>query len=222
MLVTNLAVPDVGAHAQDAPASIQEAASASRDAEAKELFQAGAVAFDGGRFEAALRRWREAFELSGRPALQYNIGLALDRLRRDEEAIEAFRGYLGWDSKGERATEVRGRIAAIEKALAADRAAAEKAAAEVAAANRQIQAPTPVQAAASLPVDRRPVALDTSAPSLTAQWWFWPTVGLVGAGVLVGVAAAVSGGGEDVDRDPVAEPGQLNFMALIRAPGGER
>ena len=65
-----------------------------QDDEARGLFLAGRAAFDQGRYEDALDRFREAHRLSGRPELLYNIGQAADRLRRDREALEAFEGYL--------------------------------------------------------------------------------------------------------------------------------
>ena len=64
------------------------------DAEARALYEAGRIAFDQGRFEAALRYFEGSYELSGRPALLFNIGTAADRLRRDETALKAFRRYL--------------------------------------------------------------------------------------------------------------------------------
>src|SRR5262249_3718762 len=38
--------------------------------------------------------FREAYRLSRRPALLYNIAVAADRLRHDREALEAFQRYL--------------------------------------------------------------------------------------------------------------------------------
>ena len=212
----------------------QVAGDESQDAEAKMLFQAGEVAFEAGRFKAALGRWEEAYRLSGRPALQYNIGLALDRLRRDQEAIAAFRAYLTWDAKGERAQEVRGRIAAIEEAMAtraAEQAAAEQAAAEQAAADKQAaeraaaaaesaQVASPQEAAATVADESAPAPLDGPAPesSLTAQWWFWPSVGVLAAGVLAGVVVAASGG-EDEVKPLEMENISVMFSTLSRADG---
>src|SRR5262245_25331879 len=76
-----------------APGLAQEPAESS-DAEAKALFAAGREAFDAGKYGAALARWQEAWELSKRPALLYNIGLAHDRLRHDLEAVQAFEDFL--------------------------------------------------------------------------------------------------------------------------------
>lgn len=64
------------------------------EAEARALFEAGRNAFEDGRFDAALQRFREAYELSHRPQLLYNIGQAADRLRHDAEAVRAFEQYL--------------------------------------------------------------------------------------------------------------------------------
>ena len=67
---------------------------AERDAEGRRLFVAGAEAFTGGHYEVALASFQAAYELTGRAALLYNIGLAHDRLRHDEEALEHFRAYI--------------------------------------------------------------------------------------------------------------------------------
>ncbi len=198
VLALSLSVPS----AVQAQAAVDE----SQDAEAKMLFQAGQVAFEAGRFKDALGRWQEAYALSGRPALQYNIGLAFDRLRRDQEALEAFRAYLAWDEQGERAVEVKGRIAAIEEAMAAGQGGG---------------VASPAEAAATVAGDSTadPLQQPGAEPSLTKQWWFWPTVGAVATGVLVGIIAASAGG----DSDPkISAPIELemgeNFQALRRAP----
>ena len=70
------------------------AAQSSADEEARVHFEAGRVAFSRGRYESALASFQEAYELSQRPALLYNIGTTFDRLRRDQEAIEAVERFL--------------------------------------------------------------------------------------------------------------------------------
>lgn len=64
------------------------------DAEARALYEAGRIAFDQGRFEAALRYFETSYELSGRPQLLFNIGTVADRLRRDDLALRAFKRFL--------------------------------------------------------------------------------------------------------------------------------
>ena len=80
-----------------APVARVDAQSASRDATiaaAKKHFAAGTRAYAAGEFEAALKRFRRAYELTGSPDLLYNIATVSDRMRLDEEALEAYEGYL--------------------------------------------------------------------------------------------------------------------------------
>lgn len=72
-------------HAQEDTAQTQQA---------RGLFEAGRAAFEAANYEAALRHFREAYELSRRYQLLYNIGVSADRLRRDAEALEAFERFL--------------------------------------------------------------------------------------------------------------------------------
>ncbi len=64
------------------------------NAEARALYDAGAVAFTDGRFEDALERWQQAYALSPHVALLFNIGTAYDRLGRAAEAVEFYQSYL--------------------------------------------------------------------------------------------------------------------------------
>lgn len=93
------------------------------DEEARALYQAGRIAFDQGRFESALDYFQRSYELSGRPALLFNIGSAADRLRRDAVALDAFERYLEAVPDSPDAASVRARIEVLRAAIAADRAA---------------------------------------------------------------------------------------------------
>jgi anti-sigma factor RsiW len=66
--------------------------------------------------------FRHAYRLSRRGELQYNIGVAADRLQREEEALEAFRHYLEETSAPAREEEVHERIEALERSIAERRA----------------------------------------------------------------------------------------------------
>jgi tetratricopeptide (TPR) repeat protein len=90
------------ARAQDEPDSATE--------EARALFEAGRTAYDAGRFESALDSFGRAYELSRRPALLFNMGSALERLRRDDEALEHYERYLREVPGAENAQFVRARI----------------------------------------------------------------------------------------------------------------
>jgi tetratricopeptide (TPR) repeat protein len=100
-------------------------ADAETDEEARALYQAGRIAFDQGRFDSALDYFQRSYELSGRPALLFNIGSAADRLRRDEIALEAFERYLEEVPDSPDLASVQARIRVLRAAVAADEAAPE-------------------------------------------------------------------------------------------------
>ena len=97
------------------PASAQQTTD---DAAAREYFKAGRAAFDQSDYESALVYFRHAYRTSGRGALLYNIGVAADRLQREQEALEAFEKYLEETDKPAREAEVRTRIEALRKSIA--------------------------------------------------------------------------------------------------------
>ncbi len=70
------------------------AQASSSDEEARTQFERGRVAYDAGDFEAAVQAFRQAYLLSNRPALLYNIGQSELRLEHHALALEAFEGYL--------------------------------------------------------------------------------------------------------------------------------
>ncbi|MFW2386791.1 MAG: tetratricopeptide repeat protein [Polyangiales bacterium] len=109
-----------------APATLVSAQSVSDDDAAREYFKAGRAAFDRADYESALTYFRHAYRTSGREALLYNIGVAADRLRRDQEALEAFERYLDTTENPTRETEVRKRLEALRKSVS-EREAAERA-----------------------------------------------------------------------------------------------
>lgn len=105
--------------AQPAPVPDPTAPDASRDREARGLFEAGEEAFRAGRYADALDYFRRAHTLSGRAALLYNVGVAADRVRRDDEAIEAFERYLRESpATVSNRTEVESRLHALREVRA--------------------------------------------------------------------------------------------------------
>lgn len=98
---------------------------AAADAEARARFEAGRAAMAAGRIEDALTDFGRAYELSHRPELLYNVGIAADRLRRDEEALAAFERYLAeMPPDVENRAEVESRIAILRETIAAEETAA--------------------------------------------------------------------------------------------------
>ena len=97
--------------------SIGHAQQPGHDDEARSYFEQGRAAFEAADYERALVYFRHAYRLSPRPELQYNIGVAADRLQREEEALVAFEQYLSETQEPVREAEVRERIEALQQSL---------------------------------------------------------------------------------------------------------
>jgi tetratricopeptide (TPR) repeat protein len=115
------------------------------DAAAREYFERGRAAFEQADYEAALVYFRHAYRLSHRGELQYNIGVAADRLQREEEALEAFEHYLEEGDDPEREAEVSERIVALRQSIA------ERKATELALEEATIRYQTPTSDGARIP-----------------------------------------------------------------------
>ena len=194
------------ADAADAPAAEAAAPNEARDQEARALYQAGVVAFEDGRFEDALGYFERSHELSGRPELLYNIGTSADRLRRNAQALEAFRAYLDALPDAENRRSVERRIEVLEEATARGETA---------------HVPTPEEAAAGAlggpgggEAPAGATATDVPAPRRTG---LWVGLGVAGAAIVAGVVLAVvlvsrdDGGFQEPDADAV-------FTTLRRGP----
>ncbi|MEM7137099.1 MAG: hypothetical protein AAF500_10995 [Myxococcota bacterium] len=107
----------------------------SDDAAGREFFERGRAAFGDADYERALVYFRHAYRLSARPELQYNIGVAADRLQREEEALEAFESYLANTKAPAREAEVKERIAALRASIE-ERDATERALVDATIENR--------------------------------------------------------------------------------------
>jgi tetratricopeptide (TPR) repeat protein len=118
----------LGGRVSTAPAAAQ---GTPNDRAARDYFERGRTAFEEADYESALVYFRHAYRLSNRNELQYNIGVAADRLQREEEALEAFERYLEDAKNPERQAEVRERINALRQTIA-ERDATERALAEAA------------------------------------------------------------------------------------------
>lgn len=90
----------------------------SLDEAARLTFESAREAFVAGDYETALARFRQAHQLSPRPGLLYNIAQTLDRLRRDEETVDALREYLDAMPNAPNRSEVEARIRVLEDAIA--------------------------------------------------------------------------------------------------------
>jgi tetratricopeptide (TPR) repeat protein len=118
-----------------ASATVAAAQPAADDlAEARGAFEAGQSAYRAGRFEDALGSFRLAFSITDAPEILFNIATVLDRLRRDDEALSAYRTFLELRPDTPERANIEGRIQALERAR--EREQRERAAEEAAALAR--------------------------------------------------------------------------------------
>ncbi len=125
--------------------------SAADDAKAKKLFKKGDKAYAEGDYETALEAFQEAYELSHREALLYNIGNTYERLGKPADAADALERYLPHAKKAEKEI-VDKRIENLKKRAQEEaeaerkRQEAERAKAEKAEkAKRDVPAPAPTK-----------------------------------------------------------------------------
>jgi tetratricopeptide (TPR) repeat protein len=107
-VATASAVADSRAYAQ------VKTEKAANDQRARELFQKGDVAYAEGRYEEALAAFSEAYDLSGRVQLLFNVSNALERLGRYQEAVDALDKYLA-SGKAKDRDVVQKRLANLKK-----------------------------------------------------------------------------------------------------------
>ncbi len=201
------------ARAQAPSARGSDGAQLSTDDEvARGLFQAGAASYEAGRYEEALRFFEQSHARSGRPELLFNIGQVADRLRQDDKALKAFRGFLAQRPQASNRAEVESRIAALERAEAARaatpvEAAPPSASEDAAPAAVPTAAQTADQAQANDGADSAFTRTDEGT-ALTERWWFWTGLGAAIAGGVV-LALVLS-----ADEPGHAKPYQGNGTSL--------
>lgn len=182
-----------------------------REEEARALFMAGRAAYDSGRYEAALERFQEAFELSGRVELLYNIGQTADRLRQDAVALEAFQRFLA-----ETPATTPNRDVAQRRVDFLSRS--------VASAQHPDPEPDPVETDPEpdldpANMDGEDLALeegDQAPPpveeeSSSSKWWIGVIVGVVVVGLAVGLAVGLSGGDDPEPQYADSDLGETIF-----------
>jgi hypothetical protein len=88
------------------------------DPPSKQHFDAGAAAYDAGRYADAAWEFEAAREITPSPELDFNVGRARDRMGDARGAVEAYGRYLAARPKADDAEEVRARVAALRAELA--------------------------------------------------------------------------------------------------------
>lgn len=183
------------------PATEGEAAVAeeSDDARARRLYLQGDRLYAEGAYLAAVEAFQEAYELSRRPLLLFNLANAYERLGRYADASDVLQRYLPYAPAHEQ-DSLRRRLANLQ-ALEENRRAEEEAAA---------------RAAAQPPPEPPPVATEPASTAAPARHddthWMrttgWVLVGtgaafLVGGGAAAGVAATARGDADDLCVDEI-------------------
>ncbi len=176
-------------------------------ANARVLFAEAEEFYRLGEFDEALQRYELSYELSQKPALLFNIGQCYRELGQYEKAAFFYEQYLARERKSRHRKNVKSMIEYVEqqaaeqeerekkereaelsrleqerleKAAALERAESERLAAEAAAeaarAERlRIESQIESQAGLTAEVD------DDEEGSITGEWWFWASIGVVAA-----------------------------------------
>ena len=169
-----------------------EAAATDGDQRARLKFEDGRKAYGDGRYRDAWADFHEAYQLSNRPELLYNIGQTADRLGQDADALKAFKMYLQRLPEAQNRHDVENRIRALEERVGASGQPAPQTLGE-----------TSTSAAASVSTTSEPAPPPPAAPSKSAGparsgLYFRAALGLAYLGDSISdnnVDASISGGG---------------------------
>ena len=194
-------ISTAGLHAQSSQS--REA----RIAAAKEAFAVGTRAYADGEFKTALTSFQRAYDLTGSPDLLYNIATVSDRMRRDEQALEAYEGYLEARPKSADREHVESRIDVLRAAIEA-RSRAEL--------DAEIEARSAaIEAAARVKAERPLTQYVGPGPGP------WITIGVGGAAIVAG-AVLVGLGQRDQKSVESAVPGSSYSTVQEMADRGPR
>lgn len=149
------------------------------EAQAREAFQRGRIHYENGEFTAAAKAFEEAYALSGRDALLYNLYLAYRDANEQEKAAESLRQYLERVEVIENRAQLEARLRALEAGIAERKRAAEQDAESQAEPASDAQ-PVNVTATTSEPAEE------------SGRWWLVPAI-VTGAGAAL-MAGAIGPG----------------------------
>jgi tetratricopeptide (TPR) repeat protein len=106
------------------------------DVEARKRFELGRSALEAGRFQQAAADFSEAYRLSGRAQLLYNVYIANRDAANLDAAIDALSGYLDNVPDAPDAVNLRARLASMKAQASLQREQAQRAAADRERADR--------------------------------------------------------------------------------------
>jgi tetratricopeptide (TPR) repeat protein len=150
---------------------------------ARDAFERGRVYYDGGEFDQAASAFEEAYRLSGRDALLYNLYLAYRDSNQQQQAADALRGYLAKVPSIDNRSQLEARLHALDQGLERER--------------QQQQAVAAVPAPVAAPVAAPVPAVQPAQPEPLHDGHgkrFWAGIALAGAGgalMLTSIATGV-------------------------------
>lgn len=164
------------------------------DQAARITFLQGQEAFEAGDYETALAKFQQAYELSQRPMLLFNIGSTLDRLRRDEEALAAFEQYLAEEPEATDRMEIEARVRQLRTNIAAREQEQREREAE-AERVRQLEAESARLEAERAEEERRRLELENATPAVEESGGMHPAIfySLAGVTVIAGGLSVFTG-----------------------------
>jgi tetratricopeptide (TPR) repeat protein len=186
------------------------------EAAAREAFQRGRIHYDNGEFDRAAKAFEEAYTLSRRDALLYNLYLAYRDANEQEKAAEALRNYLTRVEVIENRPQLEARLAALEEGISqrqqADAQAAEQE--RLSAEQRAEPASQPTPA---------PVQDDTASAQADARWWLMPAVvsGAGGALMLASIATGAMASGKQKELEDKCTGGVCDPNLKATADSGK-
>lgn len=130
----------------------QAGSAANAEEQARAHFRLGRAHYDNGDFAQAGIEFEEAYRISQRAALLYNIYLAYRDANDTRKAADALRKYLQLEKGIENRGQLESRLAAMDRALAAEAAQPKAAPAATPAATAAAPKPAPAPAAAPAPL----------------------------------------------------------------------
>lgn len=84
---------------------------------ARQRFMHATQLFSSGDYGGALKEFEEAYAYKQASAVLYNIGVTLEKLGREDEALDVYQRYLATTPPQTRVTEVQQRIDALKRKL---------------------------------------------------------------------------------------------------------
>lgn len=165
-------------------------------AEAKRHFEAGKNAYTAGDYQTAIREFKAAEALRPSATLAYNIGLANEKLGKRRVALKYYKRYLEGAPNASNRPEVEGRIATLERDIAASPTGSSNPSQTERPSDMPPEMPPTSDSGYHPPASASASAQPPGAQSSTLAkkrnlWWVWMIVGL-GSATLLAVIIGVS------------------------------